>query len=241
MHFRKSSRANGASSSTRSVIFAAFRSSQRSRRIKSFRAARRRRRSRLARRCYTPDAAGDRRRSAEAKNSESRAKTREHFNRFLRKTGSSGSSQSFNSGRFRRRGSMTATASRASAIARFAYIRARRIGTQTLIKKPCALPGCAELVIRGYCAAHRRAKDTARWELLDRNRGSSRERGYDRNWEQFRKMFLARHPFCNDCRRLATEVHHLAKVKNEPALKLAGSNCMALCKSCHTKRTARGE
>jgi 5-methylcytosine-specific restriction protein A len=110
-----------------------------------------------------------------------------------------------------------------------------------MIKRPCHQPGCPELVPRGYCEAHRKAADLQRWEGLDRNRGSSRERGYDRNWELYRKWFLARHPFCNDCLRLATEVHHIRKVKTNRNLKLVESNCMALCKACHTKRTARGE
>jgi 5-methylcytosine-specific restriction endonuclease McrA len=44
-----------------------------------------------------------------------------------------------------------------------------------------------------------------------------------------------------DCGRLATEVHHIAKVKVHPELKLVEANCMALCKADHTARTARGE
>jgi 5-methylcytosine-specific restriction protein A len=110
-----------------------------------------------------------------------------------------------------------------------------------MIKRPCLQPGCPELVLRGYCEGHRKAADLQRWDALDRNRGSSRERGYDRNWERYRKWYLARHPFCNDCARLATEVHHVCKVKIDPTLKLVEANCMALCKACHTKRTSRGE
>jgi 5-methylcytosine-specific restriction protein A len=110
-----------------------------------------------------------------------------------------------------------------------------------MIKRPCARPGCAELVSRGYCEPHKREAAEARWQALDRWRGSSRARGYDANWERFRKWFLARHPFCADCERLATEVHHVQKVKDRRDLKLVEANCMALCKADHTKRTARGE
>jgi 5-methylcytosine-specific restriction enzyme A len=110
-----------------------------------------------------------------------------------------------------------------------------------MIKKPCARPGCAELVGFGYCDAHRREAQLKRWELLDRGRGSSRARGYDHTWERFRRMFLARHPDCADCGRLADQVHHLEKVKVRPDLKLVESNCLALCEACHTVRTARGE
>jgi 5-methylcytosine-specific restriction protein A len=109
------------------------------------------------------------------------------------------------------------------------------------IKKPCARPGCAELVVRGYCEAHRAAATSTRWQSHDRFRGSSRERGYDTNWERFRRMFLARHPACEDCGRLASEVHHEKKVAEHPELKLVESNCHALCKGCHSVRTARGE
>jgi 5-methylcytosine-specific restriction protein A len=77
--------------------------------------------------------------------------------------------------------------------------------------------------------------------MLDRFRGSARERGYDTNWGKFRKMFLARHPLCADCGRLASEVHHERKVKDHPELKLVERNCVPLCKPCHTIRTARGE
>src|SRR5258708_22667847 len=110
-----------------------------------------------------------------------------------------------------------------------------------MIKRPCARPGCPELVSRGYCEAHRSEANTARWQTLDRWRGTSRARGYDVNWERFRKWYLARHPGCVDCGRLATEVHHIAKVKDHPELKLVEENCMALCKADHTARTARGE
>jgi 5-methylcytosine-specific restriction protein A len=135
---------------------------------------------------------------------------------------------------------MTSKVNRVTAIEPFASIRIRA-GIQTVIKKPCARPGCSVLVIRGYCPAHQQQRDSSRWEALDRWRGSSRERGYDRNWERFRKWYLARHPACYDCGRLATEVHHKLKVKDHPELKLVEANCMALCKTCHTKRTARGE
>lgn len=109
------------------------------------------------------------------------------------------------------------------------------------IKRPCLQPGCSALVIRGYCQEHKPDADRQRWQGYDRCRGSSRERGYDHNWERFRKMYLARHPVCNDCGRLATEVHHVAKVKDRPDLKLVEANCMGLCKPCHTVRTDRGE
>lgn len=79
-------------------------------------------------------------------------------------------------------------------------------------------------------------------------RPSSHARGYDRHWSRERKAFLAAHPFCHDCysigvigNGLADEVHHVDKVATHPHLRLDWSNLIALCKSHHSKRTARGE
>lgn len=59
-------------------------------------------------------------------------------------------------------------------------------------------------------------------------------------------MFLAEHPLCVDClvsprMEPATEVHHIRKLRDHPTLRLDPANCMALCRSCHSIRTARGE
>ena len=78
------------------------------------------------------------------------------------------------------------------------------------------------------------------------DRQSAAKRGYDRKWANFRQWFLRQHPLCEDCDRLgiataANEVHHKIKVADDPDKRLVPSNCLALCKQCHSKRTARGE
>lgn len=87
------------------------------------------------------------------------------------------------------------------------------------------------------CPTHgKRAYDT--W------RGSSTSRGYDAAWRRTRMAFLADHPLCTDCYprlTVATEVHHIAKVADRPDLRLEFDNLRALCKACHSVRTARGE
>lgn len=104
-------------------------------------------------------------------------------------------------------------------------------------KVPCAR--CkVNLVDYGYCAACEPRSPKA---LADQHRGSSTERGYDARWQRFRLWFLHRHPLCEDCGRLAVDVHHKLKVKDHPEFRLVESNCMALCKPCHTVRTDRGE
>jgi 5-methylcytosine-specific restriction protein A len=54
--------------------------------------------------------------------------------------------------------------------------------------RPCAQPGCTELVRKGsYCEQHRRAKLQAN----DRRRGSAQERGYTYRWSKYSKWFLS--------------------------------------------------
>ncbi len=60
-------------------------------------------------------------------------------------------------------------------------------------------------------------------------------------WRRFRKWFLARHPVCWDCEHAANEVHHVQRREQRPDLAYEETNCMALCASCHAKRTRRGE
>ena len=77
-------------------------------------------------------------------------------------------------------------------------------------------------------------------------RPSASRRGYDRRWRRFRESFLAQRPLCEDCGiegrvTEAAEVHHIKKLADAPELKFDPQNCMALCKTCHNTRTARGE
>jgi len=100
--------------------------------------------------------------------------------------------------------------------------------------RPCAQPGCPELVEAGRCQAHQRTKEA--------RRGNSAERGYDSDWKRFREWFVRRHPLCADCCiKKTTDVHHVKKLAEFPELRLAESNCMGLCHECHAVRTQRGE
>jgi 5-methylcytosine-specific restriction enzyme A len=78
------------------------------------------------------------------------------------------------------------------------------------------------------------------------DRPSAAHRGYDSTWRRFRKYFLAQRPLCVDCEtnnRIvgATEVHHKVRLVDAPYRRLDESNCIALCKRCHSVRTQRGE
>lgn len=100
-------------------------------------------------------------------------------------------------------------------------------------KRPCGQPGCRNLVEagEGYCPKHKpvRNVDTSH---------------YDRRWQKIRAWYLRRRPLCADCQiagRLtpATEVHHIIPVRDGGSD--AEENLLGLCKSCHSRRTGKGE
>lgn len=107
--------------------------------------------------------------------------------------------------------------------------------------RPCRHPRCPELTEFGYCQAHQplvqRVPDT---------RESASVRGYDGKWRKFRLRYLSQHPLCSDCFaegsvNVASEVHHVVKLKDAPERRLDEVNLMPLCKTHHQARTARGE
>ena len=66
-----------------------------------------------------------------------------------------------------------------------------------------------------------------------------------RRWKKFSKWFLSKNPLCVDCMgvgflRGATDTHHRVALSKGGSL-YDSANCMALCHSCHSRRTARGE
>lgn len=107
----------------------------------------------------------------------------------------------------------------------------------------CTRPGCPGIVRAGVCSecGPRKAQRDATY---DRERGSAAARGYDRRWQRLRLMYLRSNPFCADCAAAgqvtqATEVHH--KIAKRDGGLDQWENLQALCKPCHSKRTAAGE
>ncbi|WP_432207955.1 HNH endonuclease signature motif containing protein [Ancylobacter polymorphus] len=49
---------------------------------------------------------------------------------------------------------------------------------------------------------------------------------------------LAEHPTCT-CGEPSAEVHHLISVRERPDLRLDVANLQCLCRSCHSRITAR--
>ena len=106
---------------------------------------------------------------------------------------------------------------------------------------PRRCPQCLELV-KGRCVKCNGERE----KKYDAKRGTAASRGYDADWRRFRKQVLIERPLCEDCHaagrvKAACEVHHIVKLRTDPSLRLEPSNVMSLCKSCHSKRTYRGE
>lgn len=100
------------------------------------------------------------------------------------------------------------------------------------VNKPCAMPGCPNIALKGNsrCALHITP-------TLD-DRPSPSARGYDRAWQATRKRFLHRNPLCESCGSIATEVHHIVMLANGGTHD--ETNLMPLCKRCHSRITAKG-
>lgn len=112
-------------------------------------------------------------------------------------------------------------------------------------RPPCAVPNCPGLAEPGrrHCAKHAsvgaRERADARARYTER-KGTVAERGYGARWRRFRMMVLRDRPVCEDCGTAPSkDLHHVQKRAD------AGPDCednvLALCHSCHSRRTARGE
>jgi len=107
-------------------------------------------------------------------------------------------------------------------------------------KRPCTYPGCATLTDAGRCDLHRRQE----MREYNRQRGGSTAQGYGARWQRARAAYLQRHPLCVICRAVgrivaATEVDHKIPHRGAPKLMWDEGNWQALCKLCHSRKTAR--
>lgn len=72
----------------------------------------------------------------------------------------------------------------------------------------------------------------------------SRSGLYSHKWREARVRFLRRHPMCEHCRYesrviAATEIDHIIPHRGDMKLFWDKSNWMALCKPCHSRKTAK--
>jgi 5-methylcytosine-specific restriction protein A len=71
----------------------------------------------------------------------------------------------------------------------------------------------------------------------DARRGTARERGYDWQWQQTRKVVLAQEPVCRMCRNaVATLVDHIVPIVDGGS-RLEYENLQPLCSRCHVTKT----
>ena len=106
-------------------------------------------------------------------------------------------------------------------------------------KRPCSHPGCPELVDGRFCSAHAK-QESKRYEKYDRD--PQKAKRYGRRWKRIRDRFIKAYPLCEECKKwgevtAAEEVHHIIPLVQGGTHDDA--NLMSLCKSCHSRITAR--
>lgn len=110
--------------------------------------------------------------------------------------------------------------------------------------RPCSQAGCPVIIREGsYCQEHGQQEQ----QRVDQARGTSTARGYNAGWRKLRRLVLNRQPICQDPFAIhkkngevvvaASEVDHIISKRAGGSNKL--SNLQALCKSCHSTKTAR--
>jgi 5-methylcytosine-specific restriction protein A len=108
------------------------------------------------------------------------------------------------------------------------------------LKRPCNYPGCHLLSDTRFCPTH--TKQNSR--EYERTRGNPAARGYNAKWQRLSKFFLARNPLCVEClkygvTRPSEHAHHIIETSERPDLFYNENNLAAVCKSCHSKLSAK--
>jgi 5-methylcytosine-specific restriction enzyme A len=102
-------------------------------------------------------------------------------------------------------------------------------------QRPCTAPGCPQRTYGGKCSRHARLSGQQRthWREL-----------YGDAWPRIRLEYLARHPTCLLCGRMASVADHhprgirLLKKQGNPDPH-ADRHLRPLCASCHSRETGR--
>ena len=103
--------------------------------------------------------------------------------------------------------------------------------------KPCTSPGCRSLATNGSrCPAHPYPKRRTTTEHLKLYKSKL--------WIKQRVIFLKSHPYCADClnagiKTAANTVDHIKPHRGDTKLFFSQRNWQALCRSCHSRKTAR--
>ena len=86
---------------------------------------------------------------------------------------------------------------------------------------------------------HSAAKQKKYNQRLEKSRPNSHQRGYDRKWAAYRKMYLAEHPLCVVCGGPANTVDHIIPHKGNRELFYDPENHQSMCKHDHDVKTAK--
>jgi len=111
------------------------------------------------------------------------------------------------------------------------------------LKKPCAYPGCPELVGAGerYCEKHKTARRTRDKEYKARRTDLEEQAFYKTDrWRKLRQWKLRQNPLCEICKRegrttVAKLVDHIKPIK-EGGDWMAVDNLQSLCVRCHNRK-----
>jgi len=112
-------------------------------------------------------------------------------------------------------------------------------GLTSEILQPCQHPGCTQPGQAGpYCERHRPVQARA-----DRREASKSWQHLYKSarYQRMRRIFMIKHPYCIRCGLPGTDLDHIVPHKGDATLFWDQKNWQALCKSCHSKKTAQGE
>lgn len=102
----------------------------------------------------------------------------------------------------------------------------------------CVVPGCARFAVGRRCLSHAVAAERAR-----PNR-DVRRWYYLAGWKALRREVLRDQGYqCAVCLQVdqALEVDHVTRHNGDPVLFWARENLQALCRTCHQRKTQRGD
>ena len=104
----------------------------------------------------------------------------------------------------------------------------------------CKYPLCSNKAEKGssYCKIHKK--------IVEKQRLTPAERGYDYKWQKFRKEYLKKNPFCVECLNEgritpALVVDHIEPHRGDQDKFWDSNNLQSLCESCHNRKTAKGK
>ncbi|MDP9832664.1 HNH endonuclease [Trueperella abortisuis] len=106
-------------------------------------------------------------------------------------------------------------------------------------KRPCSHPGCPELTDTRFCETHAKSEDQ-RYRTYQRDPKINKR--YDHRWRKIRNAYIQAHPLCEHCQENgrvtpAQEVDHIIPLERGGTHE--ETNLQALCKPCHSSKTAR--